>query len=406
VKRLSILIFVCFVDMIGLMIIAPLLPFYARNLGAQANTIGYLMSMFAIAQLLASPIWGRVSDRAGRRPVLLVALCASGIAYIVFGYANALWLLFVCRFVQGFGGGTTGVAQAYVADTMAPHERAKALGWLSAATSLGVSIGGAISSYSHQMWGDKGPGLTAAALVLINLVCAAIWLPESRVLDTSSGAVPPKQPNEKPLIAAIQHIVRPTWDVMRHPNRPVSQVIWVYAVGMLALNSLITVMSLYLHDRFAVTENNVGYVFTVFSVVGVVMRVYPVGWINGRLGEIRTMRLGTIFLILGFGLLPIPKTLSLFVYALVLIPVGNAVLFPATTALVSHRTDRREYGAQMGAQQTLRGIMAILGPIGAGYVYQYLGPSVPFMICTGVVTVAAALAWRVQPVPVEAAVAA
>jgi len=148
-RRLIVLMAVCFVDMIGLLMIAPLLTFYALRLGGQPSTVGPLFSSFAVAQLLASPIWGRVSDRYGRRPVLLIGLCASAVAYLIFGYANALWLLFVCRIVQGFGGGTTGVAQAYVADTMAPAQRAKALGWLSAATSLGVSIGAILGSKPH-----------------------------------------------------------------------------------------------------------------------------------------------------------------------------------------------------------------------------------------------------------------
>src|SRR5256884_4467439 len=176
-RRLIVLIAVCFVDMIGLLMIAPLLTFYALRLGGQASTVGPLFSAFAVAQLLASPIWGRVSDRYGRRPVLLIGLLGSAIAYLIFGFANALWLLFVCRFVQGFGGGTTGVAQAYVADTMAPTQRARALGWLSAATSLGVSIGAGLGAVTHKPWGPRRPGGAAAALRLIKGPFAWKWAP-------------------------------------------------------------------------------------------------------------------------------------------------------------------------------------------------------------------------------------
>src|SRR3989449_4328946 len=129
---------VALLDVIGLMMFLPLLPLYALRLHAVPATIGFLTASFPVAQLASSPIWGRVSDRYGRRPVLLVGLTGSAVAYVIFGFASALWLLFASRFVQGLGGGTTGVAQAYVADTMEPHERAKALGWLSAATSAGV----------------------------------------------------------------------------------------------------------------------------------------------------------------------------------------------------------------------------------------------------------------------------
>jgi len=399
-QKLTVLIAVCFVDMIGLLMISPLLTFYALRLGGQASTVGPLFSSFAVAQLLASPIWGRVSDRYGRRPVLMIGLLASAIAYLIFGFANSLWLLFVCRIVQGFGGGTTGVAQAYVADAMEPSRRAKALGWLSAATSLGVSIGAVLGSLTHRWWGPEGPGISAAVLVLVNVIIAWKWLPESRVLPhAGEGMRQTVGHDARPdggWRRAVSNIARPVWDVMRHPGRPVSEVIWVYAIGMLALNSLIAVLSLYLQQRFGMNENNVGPIYFVFSGVGVVMRTYPVGWINERLGEVRTMRLGAILLGTGLLLMPLPRTEWAFICCLILSPIGTALLFPASTALVSHRTNRNEYGVQMGAQQTLRGIMSIVGPIGATLAFQYLGPGVPFLIAAGIVALAALVAFRVN----------
>src|SRR3989454_2678183 len=138
--RMGILMAVAFVDMIGLTLVLPLLALYALHLHASPTTIGFLTASFPVAQLVASPVWGRVSDRYGRRPALLAGLAASALAYLIFGLAGSLWLLFVSRFVQGLGGGTTGVAQAYVADTMVPHDRAKALGWVSAAAGLGGGV--------------------------------------------------------------------------------------------------------------------------------------------------------------------------------------------------------------------------------------------------------------------------
>jgi MFS family permease len=399
-KRLWVLIAVCFVDMIGLMIIAPLLTPYARHFGAADWVVGLLFSSFAIAQLLSSPIWGKVSDRYGRRPALLAGLGGSMFAYLIFGFANSLWLLFVCRLVQGMGGGTTGVAQAYVADTMEPAERAKALGWLSAATSAGVSIGAVIGSLATHL-GSAAPGIVAAVLVLINMGFAWRWLPESRVpqqhVATPSGRVlPPKEP--RPIAHAL-------WEVVRHPGRPVSEMIWIYAIGMLALNVVIGVMSLYLIDTFGFTEKNLGYVFTVFSVVGVVLRIGPVGWMNGRFGEVRTLRFGALLIMVGLTLLPLPKLFPMFVVCLLLVPAGTAFLFPATSSLVSQRTDRHELGLTMGVQQTFRGIMSIIGPIGATFVYQAFGHGVPFWIAAVVVAVALALSWRIEhqaPVPATA----
>ena len=119
-KRLSVLMAVCFVDMLGLMLVAPLMPFYATRMHAPEWMVGWLISAFAVAQLISSPVWGKFSDRYGRRPAMLIGLSGSALAYVVFGFATSLWMLFASRLVQGLGGGTTGVAQAYVADTMAP----------------------------------------------------------------------------------------------------------------------------------------------------------------------------------------------------------------------------------------------------------------------------------------------
>jgi MFS family permease len=153
-------------------------------------------------------------------------------------------------------------------------------------------------------------------------------------------------------------------------------------------------------------ENNVGSVYFVFSAVGVAMRTYPVGWINERLGEVRTMRLGAVLLTIGLLLMPFPTTQWGFIICLALAPIGTALLFPASTALVSHRTDRNEYGVQMGAQQTLRGIMSIIGPIGSTLAFQYLGPGIPFLLSAGIVALAALVAWRVQETPAESAAVA
>ncbi|MBA3894618.1 MAG: MFS transporter, partial [Gemmatimonadales bacterium] len=194
-RRLAILIAVNFVDMVGFMIVLPLLPFYALDLRASPEIIGLLIASFSVAQLLAAPFWGRMSDRYGRRPALLIGLTASALAYVVFGFAESLWLLFVSRLVQGAGGGTTGVAQAYVADTMAPRERARALGWLSAATSAGVAFGPVIGSFAAHL-GRAAPGLVAATLCLVNVAFAWRWLPESRPRE--AGPPAPRRPAWQP----------------------------------------------------------------------------------------------------------------------------------------------------------------------------------------------------------------
>lgn len=397
-KRLSVLMLVAFVDMMGLMIIWPLLPLYAQNLGASATTVGLLAASFPVAQLVSSPVWGYVSDRYGRRPALLVGLGASAIAYIVFGFAHAVWLLFASRFVQGLGGGTTGVVQAYVADTMLPRERAKALGWLSAATSAGVIIGPAIGSFMHR-FGEAAPGLFASALVLINVAFAWKWLPESRWAQAGVTRTSTEERAARRSVTmreAVQNIVQPAVRVLSDPTRPVSLLIWIYALAMLAFNALPPVFSLYLHDRFGITADQIGYFFMVFGAVGVLMRTAPVGWFNAKLGEVRTMQLGTVLLLAGFVLVPLAPSLPLFIAAQILIPLGTALLFPANSALVSHRAHHDEIGLTMGVQQTYRGVAAIVGPVYAGGAYETLGQHVPFYISAAIIGFVLYLTLRIR----------
>jgi multidrug resistance protein len=395
-KRVWVLMLVAFVDMMGLMIIWPLLPLYAKNLGASATTVGLLAASFPVAQLVSSPVWGYVSDRYGRRPALLVGLGSSAIAYVVFGFAHSVWLLFASRFVQGLGGGTTGVVQAYVADTMVPRERAKALGWLSAATSAGVLFGPGIGSFMNH-FGEAVPGLFASFLVLINVAFAWRWLPESRWSQV--GVTPSATQRQRQSITmrdAVRNIVQPAGRVLAEPARPVSLLIWIYAFAMLAFNALPPVFSLYLHDRFGITTEQIGYFFMVFGAIGVLMRTAPVGWFNAKLGEVRTMQLGTILLFAGFVLVPLATTLPSFIAAQILMPLGTALLFPSNSALVSHRAHHDEIGVTLGVQQTYRGVAAILGPVYAGWAYGTLGQHVPFYISAAIIMLVFYLTLRIR----------
>src|SRR5438105_1663070 len=178
-RRLLVLIAVATVDMIGGAMVFPLIPFYALKLHASPTIIGMIIASFFVAQLISAPLWGRVSDHYGRRPALLIGLGASTIAFFVFGFANAIWLLFLCRIVQGLGGGTTGVLNAYVSDTVPPQDRARSLGWLSAGTNVGTMLGPVIGSFAIG-WGMQWPGIFAASLCLVNAFFAWKWLPESK----------------------------------------------------------------------------------------------------------------------------------------------------------------------------------------------------------------------------------
>src|SRR6476469_1328329 len=185
--RLLVLFVTAFVDMVGLTMIVPLLPFYATALGASATRVALLASALSVGQLAVAPLWGNFSDRYGRRPAILAGLLLTSCAYVIFAYSGSVFVLLLSRLVQGLGGGTIGVVQAYVADASAPEQRTKSLGWLSAVTSLGAVAGPAFGSLMISIGGRPAPGIAAAALALLVAGFAARFLVESHELRTTGS---------------------------------------------------------------------------------------------------------------------------------------------------------------------------------------------------------------------------
>lgn len=383
-RRLSVLIAVNFIDMLGFAIVLPILPFYALELKATPETIGWMIASFSIAQLIASPLWGRVSDRYGRRPALMIGLLASAMAFLVFGLADTVWLLFLSRIIQGAGGGTTGVAQAYVSDTVTPADRARALGWLSAATSAGVMIGPAIGSLA-TMLGRQAPGFIAAALCLLNVLAAWKWLPESRLPDATPR---PRKP-----------VWHGAWMALRHPGGPAERLIWIYGVGMLAFSLLTSILAIWLESQFGITAKTIGYFFVYFGLLGLVVRSLALGPVVDRIGEVWAMRLGCLSLALGLLLYPIAPTVWVLVAIIPLVPIGTALLFPATTSQLSAATPASELGTTMGVAQTFSGIARVLAPILGTIAYQRIGVHAPFVIGGAIVLMMARVTFRQVPGP-------
>ncbi len=386
-KRISVLMAAAFVDMLGFAIIFPLLPYYALRMDAQEWMIGWLIASFSIAKLASAPWWGRLSDRYGRRPIIIAALGLSAIAFFVFGFSSSLWMLFLSRIIQGFGGGTTGVLQAYVGDAFEPKERAKALGWLTASTSAGVMIGPAIGSLTFRL-GPAAPGIVAGLLCVLNVAFAWKLLPEST--PRANGKTGPSAGPSRSVKAAM-------WEVLRTPGHEVSLLIWIYTVGMLGFISTTGVLVLYLQSGFAVTETTVGIFFVYVGATGVVMRALILGRLVDWLGEIKVMRIGAILLMLGILFLAIPDSIIMLGLVWALVPIGTACLFPATSASVTHRVSESEFGQALGVQQAFGGVARVAGPIWATAVYQGFGVEMPFFIAAGIVAVAVLLTFLVKP---------
>jgi len=362
--KLAVLIVTNFVDMVGLLMIIPLMPFYAREMGGGALVVAILMSAFTAAQLLSAPWWGRFSDRYGRRPALLIGLSAACIAYVVFAFANSIWLLLLSRLVQGAGGGTVGVIQAYVADSVEADNRAKALGWLSAATNVGVAIGPAIGSAALRL-GSRGPGLAAAALCAINIFFAWKFLRESRDMTEAHE----KKPRTSRTVIAR---------VITHPSEPAPRLIWIYAIAMGAFSGLMAILALFLADRFGVTRDRIWIFYTYVGAISVITRAGILGRMVDRYGEAYLSRIGLMLLGTGLATLPLSRGYVSLAIAVALIPLGTAFTFPCVTSMLSRVISSRERGLYMGVQQTFGGLGRVLVPLWAGFSYDHLGKTVPF----------------------------
>src|SRR3954470_16912637 len=384
--KLVVLMVTAFIDMAGLLMVIPLLPFYAKSMGAGGFIVGAMISSFSIAQLLSAPVWGRFSDKYGRRPALLVGLGASAISFVIFAYANSLWMLFAARLVQGAGGGTVSVIQAYVADAVEPKDRAKGLGWLSAATNAGVAIGPLIGALALR-WGTPAPGLLAAGLSVLNIGFAWKYLTESRDMVEAAAI------RSKPRVAGRSRdaVVR----VATHPNEPASRLIWIYAIAIGAFQGSTAILALFLGVRFGVTEQTIGFFFAYIGTLSVIARALILGPAVDKFGEAKLSRFGTVLLATGLGLLPLmyPASNPLLTYlplalAVALIPLGTAFTFPCVTALLSRVVPSSERGLYMGVQQTFGGASRVVFPIVYGFLFDRM-ITLPFYLAA--VLVAATL---------------
>jgi multidrug resistance protein len=368
--KLVVLMFTAFVDMVGSSMIIPLIPFYATRMGADGLMIGLILASFSVAQLLSAPQWGRYSDRYGRRPAILLGLLVSVVAYIVFAYSESLLWLFISRFVQGIGAGTVGVLQAYVADAMKEDERAKSLGWLSAATSFGVVVGPAFGSFLTILWGHRAPGIGAAALCLA--ISGFAW----RYLRESSG-----ERFQAPTVIRSRRFGRAALlRVITAANEPAPRLIWIYTVSIGAFYGTGQLIPLVLADRFGITEKTVGWFFMYFGLMGVIIRALLLGPVVRRLKEPRVARIGIGLLAAGLALTAASRSYYTLFTAFTLMPFGTAFLFPCVTSLLSRVVPADERGLHMGVQQAYGGVSRVVFPIGAGLLVDHFGPGLPFLV--------------------------
>jgi MFS transporter, DHA1 family, tetracycline resistance protein len=392
------------IDLVGFGIVLPLLPLYAEDFGASPFTIGLLVATYSLMQLVFSPVWGRVSDRVGRKPVLVISLAGSAVGSLLIGLAPSLWVLFLGRVVDGVSGASVSVAQAAVTDVASPGERARLLGLLGAAFGLGFVAGPAIGGLAAL--GDPAlPFLIAAAIAAVNAFVAVRRLPETNpraargVAGRRAGAT--TAAGETPA-AGIETIGG------RLLSPGILRLIVVAFLALVAFSGFEATFSLLGERRFGLTLASTGAVFAALGLVLVGVQGGLIHPVVSRWGEVAALRAGLVLDGAGLALLAGATTWPVLVAALFLLVVGQGLVTPTLSSLVAGRARGDRRGSVLGVQQSAGALARVVGPVAGGWLFQHVGLGAPYVVGAGLALVALALTLGERtgagPVPQEAVV--
>ena len=355
-----------FVDMIGYGIVIPLLPFYAQQYASGAVLIGLLGSLYAAMQFFGGPFLGGLSDRAGRRPVLLLCLFGTSFAYLLLGLADTLLLLVVAVALAGVAGGTLATAQAYIADSTSPEDRARGLGLIGAAFGLGL-IAGPVLGGLLSLFSLGAPAFAASVLALSNVAFGFFVLPES---------LPLMRRTSTPILRL----------------NPISQLGGVLRMGgiralllavflvNLSFAGLLTNFPLFSNVRFGWDATANAFFFAFVGVCAVLTQGVLLGRLQPRFGEKRLLLGGLALMALALGLVALVPYGPLLYPVVGMLALGTGLAIPSLTALISHRVSGREQGKVMGGQQAILSLTLILGPVISGLAFDHLGVPAPYWI--------------------------
>lgn len=411
------------VDLVGFGIVLPILPQYAERFGAGAAVIGLLSASFSLMQLVFAPVWGRLSDRIGRKPILVISLFGTALGSLLTGLAPALWILFAGRIVDGISGASVSVAQASVSDLSSPRQRARLMGLIGAAFGVGFVVGPAIGSLA-ALGGPKVPFFVAAAIAAVNGVVAIFRLPE-----TARGVA--GHPKARPDAVAARAaelaaeaaaaadaiaiasepaldgagIVGPAHVGLHHATHTpramrevLVRMIVVSFVGIVAFSGFEATFSLLASARFGLALSSTAAVFVAIGVMLVAVQGGLVGPVTHRLGEGRTLRVGLLGNAIGLGILAFDLGWPGLIVALLFLTVGQGLLSPTLSSAIAGRAGA-DTGVWLGWQQSAGGLARVLGPIAAGALFQWAGVGWPYAVGAALALAALLLLPRVGPVP-------
>jgi len=382
------------VDLIGFGVVLPLLPLYATRFHASAFTVGALFASFSIAQLIFAPVWGRVSDRVGRKPLLVLSLFGTAVGTLLTGLAGSLALLFAGRIVDGVSGASVSVAHAAVADVAAPRERARLFGLLGAAFGVGFVAGPTIGALAALV-DERLPFFVAAAIAGVNALVAIRRLPETNRRRAGVAAAPPWTPQtglEDEVVVLDDDEEAET--AARAGGRSIPGLLAVAFVSLVAFSAFEVTFPLFGKARLGFEPSSTAGLFAAIGLLLAAVQSSLVHPLVRRIGETGTLRFGLLTNALGLVVLAAVHSWWLLAPALVALVVGQGVAMPALTAQFARRAPAARTGGTLGVQQSANGLARVVGPLLGGLLFEHVGVASPYLVGAGLMACCAALVTR------------
>jgi DHA1 family tetracycline resistance protein-like MFS transporter len=396
-RALTTIFLTILLDLIGFGMILPLLPFYAERFHATPLQIGLLFSSYSLTQLLFAPLLGRLSDRVGRRPVLLASIVGGSLSYVLFAAAPSYAVLLVSRSLSGIAASNYSIAQAYMADVSTPENRSRAMGLVGAAFGIGFILGpalGGVLTYAGEglpSLGQRLLPLTAAALSAVNFALAFFTLPESLSPELRRGAAPGGSWRS---FSDLRNVWR---------NAPLRGLMLLFFLVMFCFSMMETTLALFCQARFGFATRETSWLFVFVGVILVVIQGGLLGRLVRRFGERFLILAGIVLMAAGLALVPltpvsIPPVWSrlwLLMVGLLLLAVGNGIHNPSSLGLLSRLTDERSQGGTIGLSRSFGALARIFGPVAGTWVFGAAGVAWPFWTAGGLMLLALAVAANV-----------
>lgn len=357
------------IDFTGFGIIIPLLPFWAQHLGANAVQVGLIMTAYSLAQFLFLPVLGRLSDRFGRRPIILYSLLIEALSSALSALVGSFALLLVVRFIGGLGAANIGSAQAVISDTTTPAERAKGMGMIGAAIGLGFVLGPALGGALATL-GLAVPFWVAAGIALVNAALVFAFLPETRKVGAATAKAGLTVRSLLPLTGLAASFKSPA----------IVRLLAINLLYTLAFTAMEAMFPLFSHATFGWTATQNGYLFVYVGVIMVIVQGGLIGRIVKRFGVQTALLAGLALLGGGLLLLPLGVTLPMLLLAIGVLSAGSGAVSSTSSTLGSLAAGAEEQGQTLSALQSFSGLGRIVGPVAAGWIFSVGGPGAPFVV--------------------------